>query len=58
VAMIEGEQPIKGVVWFNRAEALARRPLIKILDTDPLQIKWETKMLTLQNGEVSISAVH
>jgi|SRR5580700_2776523 hypothetical protein len=58
VAMIEGEQPIKGVVWFNRAEALARRPLIKILDTDPLQIKWETEMLTLQNGEVSISAVH
>ena len=59
LAMLQGGQVAKGVCWWNRYCVMARRPMVKLLSTDPPQLKYdEIGVLTLQDGEISVSPLH
>jgi hypothetical protein len=51
-AMIESGQVRKGVVFYNKCALAARHRTIALLSENPVQIRFDAGVLTLENGEM------
>ena len=46
LSMIDGGEPVKAVLWYNRSAYAARHEPIKLLSIDPLKIQFDAGYLT------------
>jgi hypothetical protein len=59
LSMIRAGMIGKGIVWYNRWAAMARHPMIALIETDPVRIRFDAGILTMaDDGAISYSACH
>ena len=56
--MIYAGQIAKGLTWYNRWALTARHPPVTLVGADPLRIKFDAGLLTMQNGAISVEPCH
>lgn len=56
--MMRDGQYQKGIVWYNRWALAARHPVISLLNENPVQVKFDAGILTLQDGRIEVEQLH
>lgn len=56
--MIKGGQVMKGVIWYNRHAAACRHEPVALLSLDPVRVRFDAGILTMESGEIRFEPCH